>query len=326
MAFTSTGFQAPATSREGLVPSVYDKIIQIGWAETPILRKIGTSNVTGIQHSWIIDPIGNPTRTPQLEISDFVGAAASTKQKRSNVVEIFTDDVLISKDMLRIKTYGGNEEAYEVAKKAKEHTKRFEQMILGIGRDVDAKVSVLMAPALRTDSTAGAAAGIFYYLAKGEAAFTDALMGNIQAFDDAEDWTGDPQDMTWEMFNSILQIVYNGGATPKDVFVGANLKAKINDFTTRYLRTENHSVQTINSIDTDFGTVNIHLTRWLGDQFGLGDVLIAGDFDYMKHGLLTPTTLDEVPTSKTAKARRYYTSSTLEVRNADAFAIGVGLK
>ena len=30
MAITTTGFQAPATKREGLKPSVYDKIILIG--------------------------------------------------------------------------------------------------------------------------------------------------------------------------------------------------------------------------------------------------------------------------------------------------------
>lgn len=30
MAITSTGYQAPATSRQGLKPSVYDKIILIG--------------------------------------------------------------------------------------------------------------------------------------------------------------------------------------------------------------------------------------------------------------------------------------------------------
>jgi hypothetical protein len=33
-----------------------------------------------------------------------------------------------------------------------------------------------------------------------------------------------------------------------------------------------------------------------------------------------------VTTPKTAIQKRYYTESCLEVRNADAFAIGVGLK
>ena len=36
--------------------------------------------------------------------------------------------------------------------------------------------------------------------------------------------------------------------------------------------------------------------------------------------------ISEVSTDKTAIAKRYYTEGCLEVRNADAFAIGVGLK
>lgn len=326
MAITSTGYQAPATSREGLVPSVYDKVIQIGWSDTPILNKIGTSTVTGIKHYWIIDPIGDPTRAPKLEVSEFSENVKSTKQRRENAVEIFINDVFVSKDMLKIKTYGGKEEAYEVAKQAKQHTKRFEQMILGIGRDIDPKVSVFKAPIIRTESEAGEAAGLFYFLAKGESAFSGGKRGNILAYDDANDWSGNAEVMDWVKFNEILQTIYDGGATPKDVFVGAELKARINEFVVRQLSNEVKSTQTIKSIETDFGPVNIHLSRWLNQKYGLGDVLIAGDFEYMKHGLLTPTTLEDVPTSKTGKAKRYYTSSTLEVRNADAFAIGVGLK
>ena len=49
MAITTTGFQAPATKREELKPSVYDKIILIGADETPILSLVGTSSVKGIR-------------------------------------------------------------------------------------------------------------------------------------------------------------------------------------------------------------------------------------------------------------------------------------
>lgn len=61
MAITSTGYQAPATSREGLKPSVYDKIILIGADETPILSMIGTSEVKGIEHSWLTDTLAAQT-------------------------------------------------------------------------------------------------------------------------------------------------------------------------------------------------------------------------------------------------------------------------
>jgi len=325
MAITSTGYQSPATSRVGLIPSVYDSIIQVGSAETPILSKIGTSVVKSIDHSWIIDPIGDPTRTPKLEVSAFTGDQKSTKMKRSNAVEIAIDEVMVSTDMKAIATYGGKELPYEIAKKAKEHKKRFEKMILGIGRDADAKVSVFKAPVVRTEVLAGEAAGLFYFAAKEASAFAAGRRGNVKAFDTTGNWAGTAAEMTWEKFNEVLQIIYDGGADPKDVFVGTALKARINGFVNRQLGNETKATETIRSIETDFGVVNIHLSRFLGASYGLGDTIIAGDFSFMKHGLLVPTRLENVNTDKTAESKRYYTSSTIEVRNADAFAIGVGL-
>lgn len=60
MAITTTGFQAPATKREGLKPSVYDKIILIGADETPMLSLISTSSVKGIEHSSLTGQLGCP--------------------------------------------------------------------------------------------------------------------------------------------------------------------------------------------------------------------------------------------------------------------------
>lgn len=109
MAITSTGFQAPATKREGLVPSVYNKIIQIGADETPILSLIGTSSVKGIEHSWLTDTLAEPKKNAQLEISDFDDPRKSTIQKTSNSVQIFTSNVSVSRSMQAIATYGGKE-------------------------------------------------------------------------------------------------------------------------------------------------------------------------------------------------------------------------
>lgn len=329
MAITSTGYQAPATSREGLKPSVHDAVIQIGATETPITSKIGKSKAKGIEHSWIIDPIASPTRNPQLEVSDFAGTDKSTKQKRTNAVEIVTTDVMVSRDMMAVATYGGNEMAYEVAKKAKEHALKLEYMKYGLGRDASAKASVFMAPVIRTEVAAGEMAGLFYYLAKSDAAFGDTTAGrrgNVFAFDAAGDWTGATTAFDETKMNTVLQSIYDAGETVKDIYVGANLKAGFNALASRLLGNENKSVRNVVSLETDFGTINIRLSRFLSDQYGLGDVFIAGNFDYLKDAALVETYLEDVPTSKTAKAKRYYTSTTMEVRNADAFAIGVGLK
>jgi len=121
MAITTTGFQAPATKREGLKPSVYENIILIGANETPILKLIGTSSVKGIEHSSLADSLAAPKKNAQLEISDFDDQIKSSVQKTSNAVQIFTSNVSVSRSMQAVATYGGKELERETAKRAKEH-------------------------------------------------------------------------------------------------------------------------------------------------------------------------------------------------------------
>ena len=120
MAITTTGFQAPATKREGLKPSVYENIILIGADETPILKLIGTSSVK-IEHSSLTDSLAAPKKNAQLEISDFDDQIKSSMQKTSNAVQIFTSNVSVSRSMQAVATYGGKELERETAKRAKEH-------------------------------------------------------------------------------------------------------------------------------------------------------------------------------------------------------------
>ena len=137
MAITTTGFQAPATKREGLKPSVYENIILIGADETPILKLIGTSSVKGIEHSSLTDSLAAPKKNAQLEISDFDDQIKSSVQKTSNAVQIFTSNVSVSRSMQAVATYGGKELERETAKRVKEHKLDMEYAIFG--RDADAK-------------------------------------------------------------------------------------------------------------------------------------------------------------------------------------------
>ena len=333
MAITSTEFQSPATQRVGLIPSVYDKIILVGANDTPIMSMIGTSVVKGITHSWITDTLKKPSKNAQLEISSFVGEQNSTKQQNTNASQIFTTDIMVSQTMQEVATYGGKELENEVAKATKVHKLDIEYALLGLGRDISAKVSVLKAPQIREASKPGEMAGLFYYTAKGETAFKDKNgrkeQGNIIAFGNCDNnkWgTGECVVLTENVLHEILQRVWESGATPKDIFIGAELKKALNKMASRQFSNEKFINSSVVSLDTDFGKVNFRLHRFLSKEYGLEDTLIAGDFSYAKMGLLKPTFLSEVSTDKTAIAKRYYTEGCLEVRNADAFAIGVGLK
>ena len=239
MAITSTGFDDRVTDkRVGLKSSVYDKIILIGAEETPLMKMIGTSPVRAIEHSWIIDSISEPKKNAQLEISDFVGTGKSTKQKRTNSVQIFTTEVMVSETMQSVATYGGKELEQEVSKKAKEHKKDIEYSLFGLARDTDVKKSVFKNPTLRDETAPGEMAGIFHYVAKNSNAFTSGKRGNVLAFDENGDWSGTATKLTEEKLNQILQQIWDSGATPKDVFIGAKLKSAINAFATRQFGNE----------------------------------------------------------------------------------------
>jgi hypothetical protein len=324
MAFTSTDYQYPATSRVGIKESVLDLIALAGADETPLLNKISKTPVNSITHSWITDRLGEGIRRPRTELEEFSDDAKSTKQKTTNSVEILSTELMISKTMQNVATYGGKELEYETKKRAKEHQLSQERMLWGLDRDSDQKKSIFMPPVYRTETIAAKSAGLFYFLAKGSASFSDGLRGNIMACDSNGDLSGENQVLDWDMLHTILERVYNAGERPKDIFVGAGLKKAFNNLVTRQLGNDTKGVNVIKSIETDFGAVNIHLSRHLrGD---LDDTFVAGNFDYMKLGLLVPTNLEEVPTSKTAKAYRYYTEATAIVNNADAFVAGMGLK
>ncbi len=326
MAITSTSYPQANLPSTGTKPSVYEGIILVGSDETPMLKAMGTSAVTNTSHSWVIDKIGDPERTPENEISSLNTTQVNHKQNNSNAVEIFKTELFVSKTMTQIKAYGGNELEHEVAKKAKEHKKLLEQMILGLNRDNDPKISLLKEPIHRSENQPGEAAGMFYFVAKDETTFTNGKKGNITAYDSSKDWTGTKSTMDWNKFNTILQQTYNAGETVKDVFVGTTLKARINSFVNRNYSDQTTYVGRLVALETDFGTVNIHLSRFMNQENALDDTIIAGNFDYAKVGLLYPTELAEVHTDKTGVAKRYYTEATLELRNADAFSIGVGLK
>jgi len=322
---TSTGYTAPATERVGLKPSVLDKVIMLGEYETPIMQKTGRVNVGSLKHGWITDKFKQPKFNAHLEVTGLETTEGSTKQKTENAIQIFKDEVFVSDSMQKIATYGGNEMAHEVAKVGKEHGKDLEYSFFGLGRNVDAQVSVFEAPTIRTDAVAGETAGIMHFLAKGDSAFVGGKRGNVIS-SDATTWNAVPEVLTWDAFNAILQVIYDNGATPKDVFVGSELKKAINAFVTRQLGNESQANKRITSLETDFGTVNIMMHRYLSAAHGLGDVVLAGDFEYAKFGTLIDTNLKDVPTDKTGQAKRYYTEGTWEISNADAFAAGVGYK
>ena len=87
---------------------------------------------------------------------------------------------------------------------------------------------------LELDATAGEMAGLFYFLAKGSAAFASGKRGNVVAFDSSGDWKGTATQLTETILSQLLQNIWDAGTTPKNVFIGAELKPAINKIVFRH--------------------------------------------------------------------------------------------
>ncbi len=249
----------------------------------------------------------------------------SLSHSKSGVNSPFIHSIGLTKTAQESQAYGGKELEHETTKKAKEHKQDMEFALLGLDRDSDVKKSVFKAPVERVgDSVASEMGGVFHLLAKGKVNFSGGYRGNVRAFDTNGDWSGEASLLDDKALNEFLQDIWDRGGNPKDVFIGATLKRAINKMFERQLNAGGKKASTfITAVETDFGIVNFRLHRMLSANYGLGDVMLCGDFSYMKHGLFIPTRLENITTDRTSKSKRYFTESTLD---ADTFGIAVGLK
>ena len=71
-------------------------------------------------------------------------------------------------------------------------------------------------------------------MAKGAGAFAGGKRGNVVAFDSSGDWKGTATQLTETILSQLLQNIWDAGTTPKDVFIGAELKPAISKIVFRY--------------------------------------------------------------------------------------------
>ena len=196
-----------------------------------------------------------------------------------------------------------------------------EGALLGLGR-----ASIYDAPQFRLANTQeGKMAGMPYFITLGEAGYTNERRGNIFAVDANGDGTGTTQALNPDLLDEFAAITYEKNARMTDIFVGANLKRKINQLLSRQLSNEKEAQTTVQTIELTTGPVRLHLHPYMTDQYGLGDAILGGDFSFAKWAVLEEMNR-ELPTTDSAKQWEYYASACIQVTNAYAFAMMIGAK
>lgn len=317
----------------GNKPSVLDLVKLQGAWDTPLFSSFKSGKASQINHSWLTDTLRAYGSNAQLEGKGTANYSAGSKVLHTNTMQIFHTDVKVSYSQEATQTYGAKSLQHELMKGAKEHAMDIEFALLGLHNQTDADVTSATAnlglfasyTARVSDTTAGKMAGIFNFIPRANRIGTTD--GPSVDLDYVVGTTG--VTLTYDLFQSILEPIWAAGGEAKTVYVGSALKKKINSFdsgntqVSRVINDSNNYDPRVTKISTDFGIVDVKLSRFFKAGSGLERTILAGDFSTCTTRNLIATKLEPVSSSDTAMVKRYYTECTLEVLNPDLIACGM---
>jgi len=303
----------------GNKPSVLDLVKLQGAFDTPLFSSFTSGKCSNIIHSWITDKLRAYGDNAQTEISDTTDYSDGSKVLNTNTTQIFTTDVKVSKSQEATSTYGAKSLQHELMKGSKEHAKDIEFALLGLGNttiftDYVARIA---------NTTAGRMAGIFKFI-------PDANSINVTGTDVSRAPDADLV-LSYDVFQSILEPIWQEGGEATSVYTGPALKKVINQFdagnavVSRVINDSTNYDPRITKVSTDFGIVDVKLHRYFIAANALDKTILAGDFKTCTTRNLITTDLESISNSDTATVKRYYTECTLEVLNPDLIASGHGL-
>lgn len=100
--------------------------------------------------------------------------------------------------------------------------------------------------------------------------------------------------LTEQLFNDLVQKIWQGGATPKDAYMSGKRKRQISGWTAGTMKTRDQSerqlITVIDVYESDFGIVNLNVHRMQDDSR-----IDFIDEQYYKLAYLVPTHIEDVP-------------------------------
>jgi len=296
MAVLGHQLQTYATTA-GAREDVLDLITQIDPEETPILSRIGVSQAAGRYHEWLNDTLESGTGTggADLEGAAATGRRLSSRSRTANVCQITSYTFGISGTQEAIAQYGlDSEYAYQLEKAMKILKIMQEQILINSTYAFDVPASYQCATAART------LRGLFA-----------ALTTNVKT------GSGGSCALTESVFNDLLQTIFENGTgqAPDVCFVNGFNKRRISGFSSNNVRyinmTDGRTLRnTVVAYESDFGTINCVLDRWLPK----GDFLVMKT-DEFKTAYLRKPFVHQLGVAGDAKEAQIITEYTLEYIN-----------
>jgi hypothetical protein len=251
-------------NREDLV----DMIHNIDPWDTPMFTMSPKTKAYHAYHEWPEDTLQSTTTAGTLEGASFSVSTQTVPTRVVNQTQIFRRDILVSNTQLVVNPAGISDTyRYQITKALKE-----------IKRNVEARLFAVSGGGL-TGQTA-TTARIFKNLSD----FITSVKNhpNMTAIGQTG-VTASGGSITEGAFNGTLQLCYENGGTPMDVYCSPPVKRVISAFTGGgpgqrgvIAATDRTVVFSVDIYISDFGTQYIHVDRWVPTGIGAGDTDSAG--------------------------------------------------
>ena len=233
-----------------------DLVANIDPWDAPHLTLAPKTKAYHVLHEWPEDTLPAIDTSGAIEGSDFVADSVTIPVRMNNNTMIFRRDVIVTNTQLAVNPAG-------IADMYKYQTT---QSIKAIKRNIES----------RTFSNPGVSAT--------GATNAGRVMRNLADMITTNKWhagdpviggggLGAPGDLDEDVYNNVLQVVYEAGGNPMDVYCSPVTKRTISTFTgnssAQGMIIANADRTAINSIDiyvSDYGVNYIHLDRWVPKQ------------------------------------------------------------
>ncbi|KWV45674.1 head protein [Rhizobium altiplani] len=282
-----------------------DVISRISPEKTPFKTEIGSTKATASQHFFLKDALDAPNKdNAAIEGADASFGTLTGPDRISNFVQTFTKTVQVSGLLQAVNTAGTKDEyARQVAKKGAE-----------LNRDIEASLVSANPSVFGTGGTPGKLGGAEAWIKTNAlhgaggatSGFSSGTVGAVTA--------GTVRDLTEDMFNEMVQKVWNEGGDPTLVIAPGKLKQKISGFLGNGTKYQDANAKTIyQGVDyyvSDFGKHQI-----IPHHFMSSTTVIA--FDPSLWAVATVRGVRKVDIAKTGDSdkKMIITDLTLECRN-----------
>lgn len=225
---------------------IYDVLQLVSPEETPLFTRLPDAVANARTHNWVEYTLASGSGNADIEGSTATGATSSSKKRLANYTQIMSKNGAVSGTQRKVTIVGEQDEfAFQMKKSMLEWK---------IGADSDL---ILQISGTGSDTTASTMTGLL------DAIQTNRVTGS-----------GSTIALRESDFNDLLQKIFESGAVPDTCYVNGFNKRRISQFVTsntRFLNMdgENKLVNRISIYESDFGTVEVVLERYMTKNHGV---------------------------------------------------------